>query len=182
MPSFDNFPALFSHMQSVMPARTSPTINSRRLGPKRKMKKAVEDYSAGKSSKADLVATQAVQHHWDSLPYCKYIILALVFFCVSGCARFSIDHLWVGKSHRMSGRLHSPERLEFWEEPLSQLSKGNGEEQYYYGCQLENASQFSHRRSPVADFYICQNAYRTKDANSSIARVYSGKKRRQESR
>ncbi|KAL4539572.1 hypothetical protein Ndes2437B_g02062 [Nannochloris sp. 'desiccata'] len=40
----------------IMPALTSATIGFPRIGPKREMKKALEDYWAGKSSQADLVA------------------------------------------------------------------------------------------------------------------------------
>ena len=40
-----------------MPALTSATIGFPRIGPKREMKKALEDYWAGKSSEADLIAT-----------------------------------------------------------------------------------------------------------------------------
>jgi Cobalamin-independent synthase, N-terminal domain len=40
-----------------MPALSSATIGFPRIGPKREMKKALEDYWAGKSSEADLVAT-----------------------------------------------------------------------------------------------------------------------------
>lgn len=56
LPTPDRFLASFSPMQPIMPALTSATIGFPRIGPKREMKKALEDYWAGKSSQADLVA------------------------------------------------------------------------------------------------------------------------------
>lgn len=65
--------------QVKMPALTSATIGFPRIGPKREMKKALEDYWAGKSSEADLIATShAIEAAaWTAQADCGIDLIAL---------------------------------------------------------------------------------------------------------